>query len=349
MKKFQILFFILIASTLSAQIKVTIKGKITDSQYSNHAIEYSVFKKTHKLDLTKIIDFKTGNFGEFNIAFSLDKSQPICIMRSDFEGLYYLAFWGEGNIFIDGEINEQVTFAGDNKLANNLLNSIKIAEKKHDDILSLWHDDSQMQNPVEDKIYRRDQNKLLIDLDTDYKSNIEKKVPLQLDNWIATEIKAFGLLCEAEYINKKSKSMQNKKIEEHYLSQNKSSDEFIKAFQKEEYYIGEQKSFVDALKTFPESALLSDYFLKYFELCCAHNADFNYSSTNNYPLYSEILGSIKVSPENANMNYHNNDNNEPYKSAIRIFNSRAIINWVKTNMADKPKFLEYILVKTVNI
>ena len=27
--------------------------------------------------------------------------------------------------------------------------------------------------------------------------------------------------------------------------------------------------------------------------------------------------------------------NEPYKSAINIFNSRAIINWVKENLTDK--------------
>ena len=195
--KFHLLLFMLILNNLSAQIKVTIKGKITDSQYSNHAIEYSVFKKNNALDLTKLIDFKTGNFGEFKIKFSLDKPQPLCIKRSDLEGFYFIDFWGEGNISIDGEINEQVTFSEDNKLANNLLNSIKIAEKKNYKFFSEYYDDKE--NPLKDEIYLRKQSKLLQDLNTDYKTNIENKTPLQLDNWIAAEIKAFGLMCEDRF------------------------------------------------------------------------------------------------------------------------------------------------------
>ena len=324
MRKFQILFFMLIVNTLSAQIQVTIKGKITDSQYSNHAIEYSIFKKTHKLDLTKIIDFKTGNFGEFNIKFSLDKPQPLCIKRSDLEGFYSIDFWGEGKISIDCQMDEQVTFSGDNQLSNNFLNSIKIAEKKNYKFFSEYYDDREI--PKKDEIYLRKQSKLLQDLNTDYKTNIENKTPLQLDNWIATEIKAFELVCEDRFYE--TRNIGKSKIEK-----DKEALDF------------EQNLYLDTLKTFPESALLSDYFLKYFEICYSHNADFDFRSANNSPLFAEILSSIKVSPENANMNYHNNDLNEPYRSAIHIFNRHAIINWVKENLADKPKFLEYILTK----
>ena len=324
MRKFQILFFMLIANTLSAQIKVTIKGKITDSQYSNHAIEYSVFKKNNALDLTKLIDFKTGNFGEFNIIFSLDKPQPLRIVRSDLEGFYSIDFWGDGKISIDCQMDEQVTFSGDNQLANNLLSAIKIADNKNYKFLSEYYADGE--KPTKDKIYLSKLSKLLQDLKNDYKINIEKKVPLELDNWIATEIKAFGLVCEARFYDTLKFGKPNIEMDKELI-----------AF--------EQNLYVNTLKTSPESALLSDYFLKYFELCYSHNSDFNYRSTSNGHLYGKILSNIKVSPENANMNYHNNDDNEPHRSAIDIFNSRAIIHWIKENLADKPKFLEYILVK----
>ena len=335
MKKLQFLIaFVLIANQISAQIQVTLKGKINQP-----GTEFTVFEKINQSNLIEITNFKIEESGDFLVKFDTDKPKPIIIKERYSRGTE-IEFWadkGEVNILKNDKVDEnKVVFFGVNLMANNLLFEMKSAEKKNDEYLNKWAY-GEKHNAAEENIYKTKHNKLLAQLKLNYKTNIDKKVDAQLDNWIATEIKAFELLCEAQFYNKSEDIKKN----------GESTGEIVS--NKTNVLDAKQTSFIKALKSFPESALLSDYFLKYFELCCAHNADFNYSSTNNYPLYSEILGSIKVSPENANMNYHNNDNNEPYKSAIRIFNSRAIINWVKTNMADKPKFLEYILVKTVNI
>ena len=187
MKKLQFLIvFILLANQISAQIQVTLKGKINQP-----GTEFTIFEKINRGDLIEITNFKVEESGDFLVKFNSDKPKPILIKERFSRGTE-IEFWadkGEITIIKNDKIDEdKVVFSGVNQVANNLIYSIKLVEKKNDEYLNKWVYGNK-HTAIEENVYKTKHNKLLAQLKLNYKTNIEKKVDAQLDNWIATEIK----------------------------------------------------------------------------------------------------------------------------------------------------------------
>ena len=331
MKKLQFLIaFVLIANQISAQIQVTLKGKINQP-----GTEFAVFEKINQSNLIEITNFKIEESGDFLVKFGTDKPKPIIIKERYSRGTE-IEFWadkGEVNILKNDKVDEnKVVFYGVNLMANNLLFEMKSAEKKNDEYLNKWAY-GEKHTAAEENIYKTKHNKLIAQLKLNYKTNIDKKVDAQLDNWIATEIKAFELLCEAQFYNKSEDIKKN----------GESTGEIVS--NKTNVLDAKQTSFIKALKSFPESALLSDYFITYFNVCNNLYTGFDFVNRSENPIYQEVINSIAVSPTTDNdvAKIELIEKTYSEESAWQIFDSRLIINWIRANMADKPKFLEYFL------
>ena len=283
MKKLQFLIvFILLANQISAQIQVTLKGKINQP-----GTEFTIFEKINRGDLIEITNFKVEESGDFLVKFNSDKPKPILIKERFSRGTE-IEFWadkGEITIIKNDKIDEdKVVFSGVNQVANNLIYSIKLVEKKNDEYLNKWVYGNK-HTAIEENVYKTKHNKLLAQLKLNYKTNIEKKVDAQLDNWIATEIKAFGLVCDAKFYNEK----------EDIVKKGNSTGEIVA--NTTNALDAKQTLFIKALKSFPESALLSDYFLNFFSYCNNYVTSFDFEKRDNNPIYQEVIKSIATSPK----------------------------------------------------
>ena len=351
-----VLVFAISVNQISAQIQVTLKGKI-----NKPGSEFTVFEKINRGNLIEITNFKVEETGDFLVKINIDKPKAILIKKRDVPEYTGIEFWADkGEISIeqkqflikkrdseDSEDSEddgnsggpsdiidknKVVFFGENQVANNFLLKLKIAKEKNDEYLNKWTY-GEKHTKVEENLYKTKHNKLLAQLKLNYKTNIEKKVNAQLDNWIANEIKAFGLLCDAEFYDKKEDIRIN----------GDSTGEIVA--NKTNVLDAKQTSFIKALKSFPESALLSDNFITFFNMCNSFNISFDFKNRNENLIYQEVVNSIATSPKANNdvakIELIEKSYNE--ECAWAIFDSRLIINWIRTNMADKPKFLEYFL------